>query len=119
MNLEEQQQNPSNNHLTLEERHQIKKWLLRGYSCGKIAVILDRGKNTIVLEVRKNGGKENYDPVKAYEAHKHRMELGNEKKRKAAPLGANPYTNMSHRISNLEMQMEILFDEIRSLRSGH
>ena len=36
-----------------------------GFSSSRIGEMLGRGKNVVVVEVRRNGGKENYDPVKA------------------------------------------------------
>lgn len=46
--------------LSLEEKLQIEKLLKDGLSCCKIARILGKGKNSIIVEVRRNGGKEEY-----------------------------------------------------------
>lgn len=52
--------------LTLDERKEIKK-LLGTMSLTKIAQRLNRSKNSVVTEVRINGGSEEYDPKKANE----------------------------------------------------
>lgn len=105
--------------ITLEERIVIKKLIDQGYSLTKIAFEIGRGKNTVIVEVRKNGFRDHYDP---YEAHKKRetSRLEGNKKRSDSVKGKNfnPYVSMSQRIGNLEMQIEILTDSIKELVNG-
>ncbi len=66
-----------NSHVPLgyEEQCLIRKMIDQGYSLSSIAPILKRGKNTIVLEVRKNGGRIKYEAKSAQEqAEKKRLE---------------------------------------------
>jgi len=53
-------------HLTKEERNKIRTLLDEKYSYQRIANHLERGKSTIQAEVKRNGGKDKYDPKKAH-----------------------------------------------------
>jgi IS30 family transposase len=107
-----------NTPLTLEERKEIKKRLLRGYSCSVISKILERGKNSVVVEVRRNGGKDKYDPNKAHEDY---LERKVQRDLKVSKLNKNnqfnPYHHLKEKVENLEMQVEILYDEIQRIRN--
>lgn len=103
--------------LTLEERKEIKKWISRKYTLSNIAEILERGKNTVIAEVKRNGGRDSYDQI---QAHKRAECMQVERLRKTSETlkgkAINPYTTMSEKISNLEMQLEILLEEVKRLR---
>lgn len=53
------------NHLRKEERFCIEKLLRTGATYKEIAVVLERGESTVGHEVRRNGGRNEYDAVKA------------------------------------------------------
>lgn len=59
--------------LSFDERKQIEKLLENTYSCGSIARTLGRGKNTIVSEVRINGGADAYNAVEAQKSARQRL----------------------------------------------
>lgn len=106
--------------LRLEERKIIKKKLDAGYSIALIAKVLNRAKNTVVVEVRRNGGRENYDPDKAHSEALSRQRGGNAKKIIILKThGKSPWIKIRDRISNLEMQVEILTEEIRNLKNAN
>ena len=114
-----------NTPLTFNERCEIKKWLDRRYSCSKISKILKRGKNTVVHEVRRNGGVDNYNPVEAHNKALNRKVIRDIKCSKTIrEKTSNNYPSMedkisklmNDRISNLEMQVEILIDEIKRIK---
>src|SRR5215510_5280603 len=52
-------------HLCLMERKEIYKLIKKGFCLSAIAKQLGRGKQAINHEVRRNGGRDRYDPVKA------------------------------------------------------
>lgn len=106
-----------NTHKKLDyaERIQIQELLAKGFSCGHITTKLGRAKNTIVTEVRNNGGRQGYDATLAQanvskrwaEANKVRSE-----KNKAAGCGSFQYKQS---IENMEMQLDILCDVVKEL----
>lgn len=51
--------------LTFEERKEIQKLISHGLSCNKIAKLICRGKNVVVVEVRRCGGLDKYNAVEA------------------------------------------------------
>jgi IS30 family transposase len=113
----------SNARLTLQERYIIQRLLHEGHSCNEIAKLIGRGKNTIVVEVRRAGGREKYEPEKAQRdsdkryiddrhAKSHTL-----KERAKTERYFNPYISLKERIENLEMQIEILTDTIKQMRN--
>jgi IS30 family transposase len=114
-----------NSRITLNERHIIARLVQEGRSCGEIGKLIGRGKNTIVQEIRKNGGRFQYNPEQAQAESDMRHELRNSNvsaKLKNHAKGDeyfNPYTHLRGRIENLEMQIEILTETIRKLTSEH
>ena len=104
--------------LTFEERKDIKKLIGKGWNLSEISKMLNRGKNTITLEVRRNGGPLFYEPVKAQERYEN-LKQERIDRTKALFKGnmSNPYKELEQRIQNLEMQVEILVDAIKEL--GH
>lgn len=102
--------------LTLIERKFIKREIDKNISLSEIAKDLDRGKNTIILEVRVNGGRENYDPHKANNrAIENKLKRIEDVSAKMKEKGTSPYVSMSKRIENLEMQVEILSETIKEV----
>lgn len=104
-----------NNPLTLNERIEIARLLDLGFNRSECARRIGRGKNTIVMEVRRFG-KGKYDPFQAEEQAKKRIMDGykslSEKNKKS---GYNPFVTLSNRVQNLEMQVETLKEIIKEL----
>ena len=102
--------------LCLMERKFIKAYLDKGYSLSLIATELGRGKNSIVHEVRRNGGRDAYDPVKAQESATQRK-IERDLKCSKSSIGkeTNPYVKLRERIENLEMQLEIISETLKVL----
>jgi IS30 family transposase len=102
--------------LGLDEREFIKKHLDVGLSCSQISLLLKRGKNTVVTEIRRNGGREKYDPKEAQENYFTRKKIGYEKMQEKSKI--QDY-GPSVRLKNLEFQIEILFDELKKLKEKY
>lgn len=108
-----------NKPLSFEERKQIEKLLQDDrLSLSQISRLIQRGKNTVVFEVRRAGGRGNYTAEKAEKEFYRRRKEGYEK------LSLHNITttkeiklNNLKRIESLEMQIEILIDTITELRS--
>lgn len=80
--------------LTFEEREKIEKLLKEGLSCSHISRIIGRGKNVVVAEVRRAGGRETYTAKKG-------QERANESKRRqvsAVTNRANDKFSANHNI---------------------
>jgi IS30 family transposase len=103
--------------LTIEERLEIERLIKCEYSLAKISRILGRGKNTIVLEVTRNGGRDLYD---GYKANNYFIERKNNKilnLRKALNTdGILNLLSINKKMSLMEMQIEILIEQIRELK---
>ncbi len=102
----------NNNPLTYEERKLIEKYVIKlGVSCGETAKILGRGKNTIVVEVRRAGGI-NYT-AKAGQEY---AEIMHEQRyNKLVERNSSYPITMKQRIESLEMQVQILSETIKRL----
>jgi len=100
--------------ITYEERCLIEKLLKKGLSCSEIAKRINRSKNGVITEVRKNGGKEFYN---AKEADKNSLLKFEEKKQKLKNINLKNTRQyyLKQRIANLEMQVEILYDTLKGL----
>lgn len=103
--------------LTLHERIKIEQLLTKDVSLSYIARFLDRGKNTVVQEVRRNGGRFSYSAKKAQERADEvraegylRLSQNNKAKQFKSKLAK------IHDIENLQMQIDILVDEIKLLK---
>ena len=109
-------------HLCLEERKTIARMIGKGHTLSAIARHLSRGKQAIANEVKRNGGREVYNADKA---HKLAMERKLERDIKCSVAiktkFKQPQTDikMAERIENLEMQMEILTEFIKSQKRGN
>lgn len=103
-------------HLKLEERKEIEHLLALPVSICKISRIIKRPKQTIVMEVRRNGGKQLYNADKAHERAR-RVELERKAKLSArrAPRPMSLFS-LNQKIDCLKMQMDIIFDELTNLK---
>lgn len=106
-------------HLTLRERKEIYEWLQKGETLSQIANKIGRGRNTVIREVRENGGREKYNPTAANDKQRKNiieMNLKRSETIKAKGL-SNPYQSLCKRIDNLEMQLEIALDVIKEMKN--
>lgn len=102
--------------LCLMERKIIGKMIKKGWSLSYIAQFLGRGKNSVVHEVRRNGGRDAYEPVKAQElAMQRKVERDIKCSKSSTGKEANPYVKLRERIENLEMQLEIVSETLKVL----
>lgn len=104
--------------LSLRERQFIEKQIKKNISLSSIGVMLKRGKNTVITEVRRYGGRDKYN---ANNAHKLAQEKNEERIKKTTnslkKSSFNPYISLSEKIKILEMQIEILFDTIKEMKN--
>jgi IS30 family transposase len=99
--------------LTFEERKQIEWYVKHGKSCSEIAILINRSKNVVITEVRR-AGKKFYSAKEGQRIADVNME--NKYRKLSERNKGNKITfKMKQRIENLEMQIEILHDMIRSL----
>lgn len=106
-------------HLTLKERKEIYEWIQKGETLSQIAYNIGRGKNTIIREVRLNGGRDKYNPREANDKQRKKILETNVKRVETikAKGMSNPYQSLCKRIDNLEMQLEIALDVIREMKN--
>lgn len=99
--------------LTLEERKTIERFCHHStMSISSIGKVLGRGKNTVIVEVRRAGGRWTYNAEKAHAEAQKRMADKYDRLRRNAPPTKAPYQALKERVENLEMQVEILTDAI-------
>lgn len=103
--------------LTFEERQAIERNLKLGYSASSISRRIGRSKNSIVWEVRRNGGMKNYNAEKAQLQSDIRNSERIQKIKKKNQDQKKPNA-IWQRIENLEMQVEILVETIKELIHG-
>jgi len=102
--------------LYLMERKFIAKMIKEGLSLCQIAHELNRGKNTVIAEVRRNGGRLEYDPVKAQQIAIEKKEKKHLKcSQSTKGKMSNPFMNLNERIENIEMQLEIITETLKEL----
>jgi IS30 family transposase len=97
----------------------IKELLDKQYSCSLISKIIERGKNTVVIEVRRNGGRCGYDPDKAQERWETSKREGLEKMKQTIKEHGRQITvsqKLETRIEALEMQIKILTTVIKEFK---
>lgn len=102
---------------TLEDRVQIQELLESGYNVSAIAKMVERSKNGVATEVRKNGGPYEYDAAKAQK----RSEQVHEDKKETVSkkLKNEPESfGMHRRIIELEKQVAFLSNEIEKIKKG-
>lgn len=105
----------ANTPLTLGERKKIEALLRTGISCSAISRKIERGKNTVVSEVKRCGGRLTYT---AKEAQKRYEQTRNERYEKLRQINLgqrSSVTTMTERIDCLEMQVEILSETLKEL----
>ena len=102
---------------TIEDRLQIQKLLESGHNVSAIASLMERSKNGVATEVRKNGGPYEYDAKKA---QKRSAQVNEEKKETVSKkLKDQPESfGMHRRIITLEKQVAFLSDEIEEIKKG-
>jgi IS30 family transposase len=103
--------------LNLQERKKIEELIKQNYSLSDIARTIGRAKNTVITDVRRNGGRNEYTAEKSMETSRKRMIL------KLAALTTrnkepkiSPLSRMLSRVDVLEMHVDILIDEINKLK---
>ena len=103
--------------LTLEERIFIQEHIKKGFSLSETARVMGRGKNTVVTEVRNNGGIYLYNAKQAQEAAYVNRIQGDLKRKAVLSKSPNPYLSLKQRLDAMEMQMEILIETIKDLKN--
>lgn len=102
------------NRLTFEERKKIEKLIKTGMSAGRISLAIGRSKNIAIVEIRRSGGRENYNAADAQRmsAERHEKRRQNQKKNFEKNPLPNPYTLLKNEIDALNMQIEIIMQII-------
>jgi IS30 family transposase len=108
--------------LTLEEREAIEKLCPSDLSLTQIAATIGRSKNAVVSEVRRHGGRENYN---ALQAQNHAYEMEKQKRKVLSDLnkeicrGAGGIVarvaKFEESIELLSMQLDILVEQIEKI----
>lgn len=103
-------------HLCLMERKIISKMLRKGFCLSAIARELGRGKQAIAHEVRRNGGREMYNPIKAQKLSVERkierdIKCSDSIKKKLF----KPTESMVERLEIIEMQIQILSKTVKEI----
>ena len=102
--------------LKLEDREKIHFYIKSGLSLSEISRKIYKPKNTVVTEVRRNGGRELYDPVEAQNYHVKLREEANLKRSKKTKNQENNFLKwIKIKIQNIEFQLDILSDVIKQL----
>lgn len=106
--------------LTLEERKVIEKMLKLGHSCSAISKMLGRGKNTVVAEVRRNGGPDVYTAAKGEKYNANSKIRRKEKLIKAMKDNPNITSGLWHKklaseIGLMKVQIDILQETLTKL----
>ena len=100
--------------LTFQERILIEKHVKDGMSGREIAEVLNRSKNCIHTELRKNGG-ENYSAKQAQDRCD-KIKLEKQEKLRQFNLNTGKKSVSSDRLSIVEMHIDIILDEIMKLK---
>ncbi len=100
--------------LTLKERKEIKYFIDQMLSLREISQKIGRSNSCINNEVRRYGGRDKYDPI---EAHKKAMDANEDRIEKLKLLNEKSCKiSLEQRISNIEMQIDILITTIKELK---
>lgn len=91
-------------YLKLADRKKIKECLLNGMTSIEIAKLLKKHYNTIRKEIRKNGGRHNYNPELAQELFFSRR----------PSLRLEQQLSLLERIEILETQFKFLIEELKA-----
>lgn len=113
----------------LEEREQIQILLKTNKSLSKIAGLIGRAKNSVIVEVRRNGGRDVYNAAEAQKQADLRVLERNKKtgatiQKMSLPLRSNAalWDDLKQQrieIDNMKMQLEILVDTIKQLKGTY
>lgn len=99
--------------LTFAERLAIERLLKQGISCSSIAKILGRGKNCIVVEVRRSGGPASYNGKQAQKESEIRAK---ERIKKTTGIlkskDINPWRPIKDAVIELQAQIESINETI-------
>jgi IS30 family transposase len=105
--------------LNLEERTKIEGLLKdESLSLSAISRKIGRGKNTVVTEVRLNGGRDKYNAEKAQKRYDDLRKAQYEKLSKHNKGIQNKAFANADKISIIEMQLEIIIDQLNKLTKG-
>lgn len=102
-----------NRYLTYEERKIIEALFKKGFSGSYIGKSIGRSKNAIIVELRRVG-RADYTAEKGQRLAKNNNRSRIEKLKKVN-IGKNKWFKIKERLSNLEMQVEILSEAIKKL----
>ncbi len=101
---------------SLEERELIEKYIRKGFSLSEISIIINRSKNGVIHEVRRNEGRETYNALKAHQRAEE-IKANKYKKISEGMKGKAVRSPYETRLKSLEMQVEILHETIKELLS--
>jgi len=102
--------------LNFKERMILERYAPTSESCRAISLILKRGKNTVVTEYRRTGGRQNYTAEIGQKYADDQRSFRSEHLSKLNAGQETPYISMRRKMEDLEMQIEILCDTIKQLR---
>lgn len=107
--------------LTFDERKTIESLVTTGLTLTGISKQIGRGKNTVVLEVRRNGGREKYNAADAqkrasFENDKRKTKIGNARTNRMARTTSEKFDHVFDKLDGFQMQLDILFEELEQLK---
>ena len=106
-------------HLRLHERQLIEEHVKKGMACEAIGKLIGRSKNCIVSEVRRNGGRDDYNAKEAHE-NAYTKQLGHRAHlKKLLDEQGNPWKRMIDKIEILQMQVDILTETIKQMKGNY
>ena len=106
--------------LTLAERIKIEKLKNMGLSAYAIGDFIGRGKQTIVTEFSRSGGRETYNAEQADKDSKQRRVLRNLKISKGMrEEGKSPSKILWDRLDAITLQLDLLYDEVKNLKEKY
>lgn len=102
--------------LTLEERILIEETLKTKMSYAKLSKVVKRSQTCIFNEIHRNGGRENYNALEADKRSQLFVTRRNEKNAIRLQNSHRTWMGLSRKVINLEMQIEILYEEIKRMK---
>lgn len=104
--------------LTFAERKIIEKYIKQNYSASEISRLIRRGKNTVIVEIRRNEGREKYSALQAQKDSRLRKEKADKKrKNNGTQLPLSPYQLLAKRVENMEMQLDIITTILKEIKN--
>ena len=105
--------------LCLMERKYIEKMIKEDRSLSSIAGDMGRGRNTIIVEVNKNGGRIAYDAEIAHKSMlERRLKRSEDVSEKMKVHTRTQYCFLKQRIENMEMQLDIIIETLKELKDA-